>query len=125
MKRKRAHIPLIEQLAAALACLLPADVRDDLRARRVQAKVVRSMFEVDHIVLHAHGGTDRWHNLDPKLKAVHREKSKRDTGIVAKGKRIDDKWFTFMTAMRKGHKPPMRKGKSRWPSRPMRSRRAP
>jgi 5-methylcytosine-specific restriction endonuclease McrA len=79
------------------------------------------MFEVDHVVLHAHGGSDRWHNLDPKLKAMHREKSRRDTGIAAKGKRLDRKWSDFMRRISAGKKP-VRK-KSKWPSRPMRQQR--
>lgn len=89
-RRPRAYIPLTERLAAALACLLPQEQRDDLRARRVPARVVVALFEVDHLVLHAppFNGSDKWHNLDPKLKAPHREKSRRDTIIVAKTKRL-------------------------------------
>jgi hypothetical protein len=51
--RKRKKPPLAESLAAARVMLLPQEVRDDLRARRVPAKVVNSMFTDDHIDLHA------------------------------------------------------------------------
>ncbi len=54
----------------------------------MSAKAIRALFEMDHVVLHAHGGPDTWENLDPKLKAPHREKSRRDTSIVAKTKRL-------------------------------------
>lgn len=87
-RRPRAYIPLTERLAAALACLLPQEQRDDLRARRVPAKAVAILFDVDHVVLYALGGSDAWWNLDPKIRAVHREKSRRDTSIVAKTKRL-------------------------------------
>jgi hypothetical protein len=88
MPRKRKYIPLTERLAAALACLLPQAQRDDLRARKVPAKAVIGLFDQDHIVLHAFDGSDRWHNLDPKIRAPHRIKSAGDTAIVAKVKRI-------------------------------------
>lgn len=88
MPRARAHIPLTERLAAAYACLLPQDVRDNLRARRVPAKVVIRLFTDDHNELHALGGSDRWWNLTPTERAPHKEKSRRDTSIVAKVRRI-------------------------------------
>lgn len=90
--RKRDYIPLPEKLAATLACFLPQDQRDDLRSRKVPASEVLSLFHFDHIVLHAFDGSDLWWNLDPKLVKSHREKSKRDTSIVAKAKRLNRKW---------------------------------
>jgi hypothetical protein len=88
---KRKHIPLREQLAAALSMLLPQEQRDALRAIQARAQAVIGMFELDHNILHAHRGPDRWWNLTPMLKANHREKSKRDTSIAAKVKRLRDK----------------------------------
>lgn len=88
MSRPRKHIPLTERLAMALACLLPQEQRDDLRARKVPAKSIISLFEADHIVLHALGGSDFWWNLHPTLRMQHREKSRRDTSICAKVKRL-------------------------------------
>lgn len=75
---------------------------------------------MDHLDLYFFGGSDRWWNLDPKLRVVHREKSRRDTSIAAKAVRIDDKWRSFLRATAKGRKPPRRK--STWPKRKMQSR---
>lgn len=115
MPRKRDYVRLPEKLAATLVCLLPQELRDDLRNRKIPASEVIALFNFDHIVLHAIGGSDEWHNLDPKLVQPHREKSKQDTAIVAKAKRIDKKWLPFVTAMASGEKPPKRI--SRWPKR--------
>jgi hypothetical protein len=89
MSRPRKHIPLSELLASALADKLPQEQRDDLRARKVPAKTIIRLFTPDHVVLHAFGGEDRWHNLTmalrgPELKA----KDGRDTRIAAKNKRL-------------------------------------
>ncbi len=86
---RRPYVPLPERLAATLACLLPQEQRDDLRRRKVQAKAVVALFHFDHVIFHAHGGAAKWWNLDPKLVAVHREKTaKIDVPAIAKGKRI-------------------------------------
>lgn len=122
--RRRGYVRLGDKLAAALACLLPAEQRDDLRARNVPAGDVIALFEMDHVVLHALGGSDEWYNLDPKLNAPHREKSRRDTAIVAKIKRItqrqgDGIWAsapvkrTRKIASRPNHWPKGRKLRSR------------
>ena len=84
----RDYIPYGERLAATLACLLPQEQRDALRADKVGSQFILNLFQFDHIVLHAQGGSDLWWNLDPKLTPEHREKSKRDTAIVAKSKRL-------------------------------------
>ena len=114
---KRKYIPLRERYAAALACLLPQEDRDFFRRTHSPAASVIARFEIDHITLFAFGGRDKWWNLDPKLKPAHREKSRRDTSIVAKAKRIDHRWKAFTAAMAQGHKPPQRI--SRWPKRKM------
>ena len=90
MPRRRAHVSLKTKLAAALACLLPGAERDVYRAGKLPADAIIRLFQFDHIVLHAppFNGSDEWHNLDPKLTLVHREKSRRDTAIVAKTKRL-------------------------------------
>lgn len=108
----RKHIPWKEKYAAALVCLLPEHLRNFYRDNRCSPDVIIEQFEVDHIVLHAFGGTDDWWNLDPILKPVHREKTKRDVGIVAKAKRTDKWWGPHKDAMAEGRKPPKRK--SRW-----------
>lgn len=85
---ERAYIPYPERLAATLGRLLPQEQLDQLRRAQVEAQVVISLFHFDHVKLHAMGGSDRWFNLDPKEISPHREKSRRDTSIVAKSKRI-------------------------------------
>lgn len=103
--RKRRHIPTKQKLAAALACLLPQETRDQLRHHEQGADTVIALFEWDHAVLHALGGSDEWQNLTPMLKGAHREKSRTDTSKVAKVRRIDDKWRAFTRAMAAGRKP--------------------
>lgn len=98
-RRKRGHVGLGQKLAAALACLLPAAQRDGLRERKVPAKQVIRLFTFDHLVLHAMDGSDLWWNLDPKLVAAHREKTKADVGIVAKVRRIAPQWNEFLRNM--------------------------
>src|SRR5579883_1228428 len=83
-KRARKYISLREKLAAALSLLLPQELRDELRAAKVPAKSVISMFHQDHNILFALDGADKWWNLTPLLKDPHRQKSRRDTSIVAK-----------------------------------------
>lgn len=75
-----------------MACLLPQEIRDEMRAQKAPASAVLSSFDWDHVILHCFGGEDFWWNLDPKIRAIHREKSKLDTKIAAKAKRIDKKW---------------------------------
>jgi hypothetical protein len=95
MSRRRKAIPLSEQLAAALACLLPQAQRDELRAAKVPAKAVIRLFSPDHIGLHCFEAKDRdkWHNLTPMLRGPHKEKSRRDTTIAAKVKRLREREF--------------------------------
>jgi len=88
---KRKHIPLREKLAAALSLLLSQQDRDRLREAKHPAWFVNILFEWDHNVLHALGGTDDWWNLTPVFVKLHREKSRRDTAIVAKVKRLSGK----------------------------------
>ncbi|HLH92111.1 MAG TPA: hypothetical protein VKX28_27065 [Xanthobacteraceae bacterium] len=87
-KRARKYISLREKLAAALSLLLPQELRDELRAAKVPAKSVISMFHQDHNILFALDGADKWWNLTPLLKDPHRQKSRRDTSIVAKVRRL-------------------------------------
>lgn len=88
MSRARKAIRREDYLAAALACLLPQKRRDELRAAKVPAQEVIRLFSPDHVVLHAHDGSDAWWNLHPRLRPEHKEKSRRDTAIAAKIKRI-------------------------------------
>ncbi len=103
-KRARKHIALREQLAAALAFLLPEAQERELRAAKVSAKTVIALFSPDHSVLHALGGSDKWWNIYPMLRAPHKEKSRRDTSIVAKVDRIAPEHEDFRRRMLKPDK---------------------
>ncbi len=124
---KRPYVPLPERLAATLACLLPQEQRDDLRRRKVKANAVLALFHFDHVIFHAHGGSAKWWNLDPKLVAVHREKTaKIDVPAIAKGKRItraNDEFFRRLLAKSEGPHKPSYEGRKiiaprKWGSRP-------
>jgi hypothetical protein len=85
----RAYIKYQERNAAALACLLPEDMRKRLREEKVAASVVESFFELHHVVHHTAGGPALWWNLDPQLIAAHRERTaKIDIPAIAKIKRL-------------------------------------
>ena len=88
-RRKRAYIPYPERLAAALACLLPQDVRAELRALEAPARTVIRLFTNDHIRLHAWGGSDKWWNLHPMMRGPElKKKDAADTSRAAKANRI-------------------------------------
>lgn len=115
MKRRRKYIPMREKLAAALSMLLPAIVRDDLRARQVPAQTVIAAFTPDHNVLHALGGSDRWYNLTLRLRGFElKAKDARDTSIAAKVKRITAEHQDFMRRVLAIKKRP-REHRSRFP----------
>jgi hypothetical protein len=125
---KRHHIPLKSKLAAALACLLPSMERNYYREHNTPADEILKLFEFDHIVLHSHGGSDLWWNLDPKSKSSHREKSRRDIAIVAKVKRLSVRerdrvwmqwWHHERKTLEKIESPPTKRS---WPKRKLRNR---
>jgi hypothetical protein len=125
-KRKRDYIPLPERLAAALVRLLPLDEQRSLRHAKGPASTVLKLFQFDHIVLHAppFNGSDKWWNLDPMQVKPHREKSRRDTSIVAKVDRIIEKRRKHEEAMKRivsqRSLPISRWPKRKIPSRPLR-----
>lgn len=121
-RRKRDYIPYSERLAAALACLLPQAERDQWRAAKMDASCILDLFTFDHIHLHALEGADAWWNLDPKLRAPHREKSRKDTGIVAKTKRLSAEHEDFRKRVLRPDKR-KRKTVSKWPKRKLQWRR--
>ena len=113
-KRPRKYVAIREKWAAALSMLLPQGLRDELRAKQVPAKTVISMFDQDHVVLHAFDGPDRWWNFTPMLRAAHREKSRRDTSIVAKSDRLKAEHEDFRRRVLAPVKRP-RRNNSQWP----------
>ncbi len=82
---KRAHIGLKTKLASALLALGHVSYTD---AQAMGAENLISLYQWDHNILHGIKVNNEFWNLTPKLIREHREKSKRDTAIVAKSKRI-------------------------------------
>jgi hypothetical protein len=80
-----------------LTAFLPPDFRR--LNYQISAEKVIALFHFDHGVLHSLGGSDRWHNLYPMLIEPHREKSRRDTSVVAKVRRIQPQWDYFVSKM--------------------------
>lgn len=113
--RKRKYIPLPEKLAATLAMLLTQAERDALRAAKVPAKGVISLFTFDHGILHALAGADKWWNLTPKRRGRElKAKDGRDTSIVAKVKRVSAEHEDFRRRVLAPVKRPREK-RSRFP----------
>lgn len=124
-RRQRKYVAIREKWAAALSMLLPQELRDDLREKQVPAKTIISMFDQDHVVFHAIGGDDRWWNFTPMLRAEHREKSRRDTAAIAKGRQIHRAQEEHHEAMRRKLLAPTERPapkRSRWGKRKMESR---
>jgi hypothetical protein len=88
MSRQRKAIPLEQQLAAALACLLPQDKRDELRHTRAPAKAVIRLFTMHHLDFHALSNEDRWFNLHPMTRPAHDARFAVDVAAIAKVKRL-------------------------------------
>lgn len=119
-RRARDYIPLTEKLAAALACLLPQEVRDRLRADRVPAAQVISMFTPDHIHLHSLGGSDAWWNIDWRRRGAELNlKDRMDTTRSARAKRLSTEHEDFRRRVLGIRK--IKKAKRyQWPKRKMR-----
>lgn len=94
----RKKISMGAKLAASYIAL---GLVDREQARKMTTKEILALVETDHRVLHAFTGDDHPANLDPMLKPAHREKSRRDTSIAAKAKRIDEAQAEHQDAMRR------------------------
>ncbi len=58
-------------------------------AKEMTEASIEALFEVDHHPIPvANGGTNHPSNLVPRLKEMHREKTRRDLSRIAKGKRL-------------------------------------
>jgi hypothetical protein len=93
MKRKREYIRAADKIASLLVDFHPSfsqDEREALRRLNPPEAHINREFEWDHVVLHAFGGSSKWRNVQAVRRADHREKSRRDTSIVAKTKRIQE-----------------------------------
>jgi hypothetical protein len=115
---RRKHLTLKTKLASAIRELFKIDYE---HAKLMTEDQILSLAQYDHGILHGIEVVDEHWNYTPRMILPHREKSRRDTAIVAKAKRIDRKWEGFMAAVSEGRKPP--KHASAWPKgRKMQSR---
>lgn len=94
MTRPRKKPTLTEKLASALLHIRKGAgddwlVKGDLR--NASAEAICAAIDWDHVRRWAQNGTNRPQNLQPLIRADHREKSKRDVSEIAKGKRLEAK----------------------------------
>jgi hypothetical protein len=104
--RKRKAPNLSEKLASALLTICRMGASGKLEyvihpeeAKTLDAKSIIARYEFDHVVLHCFGGSNHPSNLVPRPKPEHREKSRRDTSIAAKDKRITPAQAEFQRKM--------------------------
>ena len=116
MSRKpKAHMPLREKLAAALAQmmvevdgkLVRAIPHDD--AKLMTAEELCSLFEFDHAIYECIGGPTKHWNLTPRFIAEHRQKTNKiDKPAIAKSKRlVEDQEAFRQRLLRKGSLEPI------------------
>lgn len=101
MRRERKHIRMEEKLASALYeielwkshahSFNDFETLRALRKANAPASAVCKRFHWDHAVFHVDAGPDTWVNLTPLPIGEHKEKTKKDLGVIAKGKRIRKK----------------------------------
>jgi hypothetical protein len=104
----RAHISLTTKLASALLALGDIPYED---AKQMTAAQINSLYTFDHGILHGIAPINEPWNLTPRMIAPHREKSKRDTGIVAKVKRLEAHQRDHAWVMARMADPPSREPK--------------
>lgn len=105
---KRKHISWKTRCAAALIapcrnCGYALLLYDD--AKKMTEDQLLSLLHWDHNILHetGHEDVDKYWNLTPLLIKEHREKTKTDAAIIAKGRRIrfKDTWLQIDAELRK------------------------
>lgn len=124
------HIPLKAKLASALLQMVRPNDKGEFEriiphedAKQMTDEQVISLFQFDHDpIREADGGQTIGWNLTPRLIVAHRIKTaKKDIPEMAKAKRIRDDQEAFqrrLLARDRGEERP----RSRWLSRPLRSR---
>ena len=95
MTRPRKPPNMKEKLASALLHIRRGVEGDDWlikgELREASAKEICAAIDWDHVRRWAEGGSNDPQNLQPLMRAEHREKSRKDTTEVAKGKRMAKK----------------------------------
>jgi len=56
----------------------------------VEFNPATTAWEADHLIVHAHGGSDEPPNVRPLLAACHKKKTAKDVGKIAKAQRQSD-----------------------------------
>ena len=115
----RAHISLRTKLASALLALGHVPYDD---AKQMTADQIVSLYQWDHAVLHGVEINDAFYNLTPMLIAPHRAKSRKDTGIVAKVKRLEKMRAEAQQRLLGKEPGKSARPKSKWPKRKIKSR---
>lgn len=82
----RKHIPLRTQLAAALCAML--ELPHDIAKTLTEDEIIGLVQWDHHPVRHADGGPDVHHNLVPRFRQDHIEKTRRDLKDMAKERRV-------------------------------------
>lgn len=86
MTRRRDHVTLETKLASALLALGHVPFS---HATMMTAKQIISLYNFDHNIPHAEGGSDEFWNLTPLGIMAHRKKTcEQDVPRIAKNKRI-------------------------------------
>lgn len=114
----RARINMETKLASALLALGHVPYDD---AKKMSAAQLCSLYHFDHGILHGVEINNEFWNLTPRLISPHREKSRTDTGIVAKIKRLaraNDAAVNRLLARDRGEQKP----RSKWAGRKIESR---
>jgi hypothetical protein len=92
-----------------------------LRADRVPALEIISLYTMDHLHLHSLGGPDLWWNLDPRRRGPELNlKNARDTTIAGKVKRLAPEHEDFRRRVL-GVRKVKKAKKYQWPKRKMRT----
>lgn len=93
-RQKRKQPNMTDKLASALLHIRRGTGDDWLvkgELRDASAKEICAAVDFDHIRRWAEDGSNEPQNLQPLIRAEHREKSRKDTTEVAKGKRFGKK----------------------------------
>ncbi len=94
MTRPRKKPSMREKLASALLHIRKGAGDDWLvkgELRNASAAEIVAAIDWDHVRRWAQNGSNSPQNLQPLIRADHREKSKRDNSEIAKGKRLEAK----------------------------------
>ena len=95
---RRKHPSLETKLAAMTVLFFQIPYLD---AKKMTKQQVNSLVQWDHNILHEteHPDRDKYWNLTPRLIREHREKTKQDLKVIAKGRRIRAKLVSGMMAL--------------------------